>query len=121
MPAHRLKPDRTITDKSGRKLCEVLGAADGYEEISVAWLMMPPGCKGVLERHDFTEVVIVLNGKARASIDGQSEEINAGHSVYVPAGALWRLENIGPEPLVCYAVAAPAFRPELSHAVDDRP
>ncbi|HET6371975.1 MAG TPA: cupin domain-containing protein [Candidatus Polarisedimenticolia bacterium] len=117
MPAHRLKPERTLTDKAGRKICEVLGAADGHKDVSVAWLMLPPGCEGVEERNEFTEVVIILSGRGRASIDARAEEVNAGHSIYVPPGSVWRLANVGPEPLVCYSICMPAFRPELSHVV----
>jgi probable rRNA maturation factor len=115
MGAYRLKPERTLTDKVGRKICEVLGVADGHDDMSVAWLMLPAGCPGVEERNDYTEIVIVLSGKGLASIDGEAGEVGAGHSIHIPRGSLWRLENTGREPLVCYSVCAPAFRPELSH------
>ena len=118
MPAYRLMPERSLTDKTGRKICEVFGAGDGRDDLSVAWLMLPAGCRGVEERNDYTEVVIVLSGKGKASIDGRAEEVGAGHSIYVTRGARWRLENIGREPLVCYSVCAPALRPELSHRAE---
>ena len=115
MPAYRLKPDRTSTDRTGRKICEVFGSADGHEDLSVAWLMLPAGCPGVEERNDYAEAVIVLSGRGLASIDGTQEEVGAGHSIHVSRGALWRLENTGREPLVCYSVCVPAYRTGLSH------
>jgi mannose-6-phosphate isomerase-like protein (cupin superfamily) len=93
----------------------VFGLEDGHEDLSLAWLMLPAGCPGMEERNDFTEIVIVLSGKGRASIDGKADEVGAGHAIRVPKGALWRLENTGREPLVCYSVCAPAFRPALFH------
>lgn len=118
MPVYRLMPEKTLTDKNGRKICEVFGAANGRDDLSLAWLMMPAGCRGPEGRNDHTEVVIVLSGKGRASIDGSVEDVGAGHAVLVPHGALWRLENIGREPLVCYSVCAPAFRAGSSQRVD---
>ncbi|HZI93469.1 MAG TPA: cupin domain-containing protein [Patescibacteria group bacterium] len=114
MTAYRLMPERTVTDKTGRKICEVFGAADGLPGMSVAWLMLPAGCGGVDERNGFDEAVIVLSGKGKAWLDGAASEVGAGHAIHVPKGALWRLENTGREPLVCYSVCSPAFRPELS-------
>ncbi len=73
-----------------------------------SWLMMPAGCLRAGERNDFTEVVIVLSGRGRVTIDGRAEEVGAGHSIYVPRGALWQLENTGREPLVCYSICTPA-------------
>jgi len=115
VPAYRLDPKKTFTDDAGRRICEILGAGNGHDDVSVAWLMLPAGCRGVEETNDYTEVVIVLSGEGLASIDDRSEKVAAGHAVYVPRGARWRLENAGGEPLVCYAVVMPAFRPELFH------
>ncbi|HEY3174586.1 MAG TPA: cupin domain-containing protein [Candidatus Polarisedimenticolia bacterium] len=109
MPAYRLKPAKTITDKSGRQTCEVFGGSDGHDDLSVAWLMMPAGCLRAGERNDFTEVVIVLSGRGRVTIDGKAEDVGAGHSIYVPRGALWQFENTGREPLVCYSICSPAL------------
>ena len=121
MPAYRLMPDRTVTDKTGRKICEVFGARDGHEDLSVAWLMLPAGCAGVEERNDYAEAVIVLSGRGQASIDGEVMEVGAGHSIHVPKGSRWLLSNPGREPLVCYSVCVPAFRPELASLASGRP
>ena len=108
MPVYRIQPGRTSTDSSGRQICEVFGAADGHEDLSVAWLMMPAGSRRPEERSDRTEVLIVLSGRARATIDGRADEIGAGHALYVPRGSAWRIENTGREPLVCYSICSPA-------------
>ena len=118
MAIYRLMPDRTVTESDGRRTCEVFGAADGHEDLSVAWFVLPPGCKGAARRNDLTEVVIVLSGKGLTSIEGRAEEIGAGHSIHVPPGALWRLENAGREPLVGYSICTPAYRPELFHPAE---
>ena len=115
MPAYRLRPAKNITDDTGRQISEVFGAADGHEDVSVAWVMMPAGGHRIEERNDYAEVVIVLSGRARAVIDEKPEEVGAGHSIYVPRRALWRFENIGREPLVCYSICMPAYKPGLSH------
>lgn len=115
MPSYRLRPERTTTDPSGRKVCELFGAADGREDFSLAWLMLPPGCRGPRHRNDFAEIVIVLSGLGRAMLDGAAEELAAGHALFVARGTVWSMENTGREPLVCYTVASPAFKPNLSH------
>lgn len=114
MPAYRLRPERTVTEATGRRVCEVFGAADGHDDLSVAWIMLPSGCRGPEERNRFAEAVIVLSGQGSASIDGRTETVGAGHSIYVPAGSLWRLDNTGREPLVCYSICAPAFAADRS-------
>ena len=115
MPAYRLTPARTITERSGRKVCEVFGAADGGDDLSVSWVMLPAGCRGAEERNDYAEAIVVLSGKGTVFFDGEPVEVGAGHAIHAPKGSLWRLDNTGREPLVCYAVCAPAFRPERNH------
>lgn len=117
MPVYRLRPAKNITDDTGRQISEVFGAADGHDDLSVAWVMMPAGSRRTEERNDYAEVVIVLSGRALATIDDKAEEVGAGHSIYIPSQSRWRFENIGREPLVCYSICTPAYKPGLSHPI----
>jgi mannose-6-phosphate isomerase-like protein (cupin superfamily) len=108
MPVYRLQFARKKTDIHGLESCEMFGAGDGHADLGVAWWMLPPGGSSGERSEDRTRALIVLNGRARAVIDGHADDLAAGYAVYIPRGAAWRLENAGREPLVCYAITVPA-------------
>lgn len=43
----------------------------------------------------------VVNGLVKVTIDGESAILTAGDLVFVPRGALRRLEVVGPSPALC--------------------
>ena len=64
-----------------------------------------PGAALSLQSHKFrSEHWIVVEGKAKVTIDDQVELVEAGHSVYVPLGAIHRMENQGTKPMVLIEV-----------------
>src|SRR5262249_41025901 len=108
MAAYRLQFARKKIDISGRETCVMFGAEQGHDDLAVSWWMLPAGCTAQEEPQDRARAVIVLSGRARAVVEGQADDLGAGHAVYVPRGSAWSLENVGREPLVCYAVSTPA-------------
>jgi mannose-6-phosphate isomerase-like protein (cupin superfamily) len=110
MPVYRLQFIRKTVDITGREMCRMFGAEEGHDDLSVVWWMLPPGCVTPAQAEEVTRAVIVLSGRGAATVEGRREDLAAGFSLYVPRGSAWSLENTGREPLVCYAVAAPAER-----------
>jgi len=108
MPVYRLQFARKVTDINGLESCEMFGARDGHADLGIAWWMLPPGVSASGRPEPRTRALIILNGRARASIEGRAEDMSAGHAAYIPAGTTWELANTGREPVVCYAIAVPA-------------
>ena len=64
-----------------------------------------PGAALSLQSHKFrSEHWIVVEGTAKVTIDDQVKLVEAGHSVYVPLGAIHRMENPGTQPMVLIEV-----------------
>ncbi|MGY3689991.1 quercetin dioxygenase-like cupin family protein [Bradyrhizobium sp. USDA 3240] len=79
-----------------------LGAASEIEgrttgsETSVIVVDMPPGPGPALHRHPYAETFIVLEGRARFTIEGRDVEASAGSVVVAPAHAAHTFINPGP-------------------------
>ena len=64
-----------------------------------------PGAALSLQSHEFrSEHWIVVEGTAKVTIDDEVKLINDGQSVYVPLGAVHRMENPGALPMVLIEV-----------------
>lgn len=64
-----------------------------------------PGAALSLQSHKFrSEHWIVVEGMAKITIDDKVKLVEAGHSVYVPLGAIHRMENPGIKPMVLIEV-----------------
>ncbi len=58
-----------------------------------------PGMGPGLHRHPYDETHILEEGHATFTVDGASVELEAGHSLVVPAGAAHTLVNSGDGPM----------------------
>jgi quercetin dioxygenase-like cupin family protein len=77
----------------------------GAAEVAVWRGVTEPGASTPPHTHDHEEVLVVLAGSGRVTMDGEEVEVWAGDVVIVPAGKLHRL--FGPadgEPLDAIAV-----------------
>ena len=64
-----------------------------------------PGAALSLQSHKFrSEHWIVVVGVAKVTIDDRVEVVEAGQSVYVPLGAIHRMENPGTQPMILIEV-----------------
>ncbi len=77
--------------------------ADEYNRIMRGRLA--PGASIGLHRHDAgSEIVYILQGRGRAFLDGEREELSPGNCHYCPKGHSHSLENTGDGDLVFFAV-----------------
>ena len=68
-------------------------------------IFVNPGAALSLQSHKFrSEHWIVVEGTAKVTIDDQVKFLKAGYSVYVPLGAIHRMENPGKQPMVLIEV-----------------
>jgi mannose-6-phosphate isomerase-like protein (cupin superfamily) len=85
--------------------------------VSVAHATLAPGAQTIWHRLDRTdEIYFILAGRGLVSVGGESREVSAGDTVWIPAGMEQRIRNLGPDPLKFLCACGPAYLPEL-----DRP
>ena len=75
------------------------------ESFQVKRICVNPGAALSLQSHKYrSEHWIVVEGVAKVTIDDQVKHVETGHSVYVPLGAIHRMENPGVDPMVLIEV-----------------
>jgi len=70
----------------------------GYEVSTLAW---PPGTILPSETQHRERIDAVVTGIVRITLDGESAILTAGDMVFVPRGAIRRVEVLGPVPVRC--------------------
>ena len=66
----------------------------GSREIAAWQGEIPAGTVGVPHTVSHEEVIHVLSGTLRFTVDGEAADLEAGDTVIVPAGALFGLDNL---------------------------
>ena len=79
----------------------------GGADVAVWRTEMAAGASGPLHTVDTDQVVVVVQGRLSAEIDGSSSQVPAGDSVVLPAGAVRRL-TAGEDGLVTLTASTPA-------------
>jgi mannose-6-phosphate isomerase-like protein (cupin superfamily) len=59
-----------------------------------------------------SETYILQQGSGRAWVEGQSYDMEAGDTLFIPAGAEQYIENTGSEPLTFWCVVCPPWSEE---------
>ena len=86
---------------------ETLVIDGGYQ---VKRICVNPGGKLSLQSHKYrSEHWIVVEGSARVTVDDNVEFISEGQSVYVPQGAIHRMENIEDNPMTLIEVQTGSY------------
>jgi mannose-1-phosphate guanylyltransferase/mannose-6-phosphate isomerase len=71
---------------------------------------MKPGAALSLQSHNHRlEYWIVVEGTARVTVDENIKLVTEGQSVYIPLGAVHRMENPGKVPMVLIEVQTGAY------------
>ena len=75
------------------------------ECFQVKRICVKPGAALSLQSHNYrSEHWVVVEGVAKVTINDQVKFLEAGNSVYVPLGAIHRMENLGAKPMVLIEV-----------------
>jgi mannose-6-phosphate isomerase-like protein (cupin superfamily) len=96
-PAIRVIPTSTL--QTGNFSLELEGQDHGEPGVSLILVDAAPGRGPSLHRHDYAEIMVVLEGTATFSDGNSSREVSAGHVVIVPAGTPHEFSNTGDGPL----------------------
>ena len=80
--------------------------ARGSRELCAWHIEIPGHTEGVRHRVSREEVLYVLSGTIRASLDGQAEDATAGDVIVVPAGAQFGADNLADEPATAWVTTS---------------
>ena len=80
--------------------------ARGSRELCAWHIEIPGHTEGVRHRVSREEVLYVLSGTIRASLDGQAEDAAAGDVIVVPAGAQFGVDNLAGQPATAWVTTS---------------
>ena len=105
-----------VPTTDGKLIEEHFGAAtQGGTGMSVAHMVAPPGWGEPFQRPDFDEITMIVRGRKRFEIDGDTVELGPNESILVKRGARVRYSNPFESELEYWSVCIPAFTPDLAH------
>jgi len=85
----------------------------GIATLSLAHATVAPGAETVWHRLRRTdEIYFILCGRGLVSVGGETREVTAGDTVWIPADVAQRIQNPGSDPLEFLCVCGPAYLPE---------
>ena len=82
----------------GTSFTSYASPAHGSRELCAWRIEIPGGTEGVPHHVSREEVLYVLSGTLRVSVDGEAADAAAGDVVLVPAGARFGASNLAAEP-----------------------
>ncbi|NQT22796.1 MAG: cupin domain-containing protein [Candidatus Omnitrophica bacterium] len=90
------------------------------EDVSVAYVEMPPGNISLLHQHStFTELYYILDGKGTMWVGDEEFLVDEDTLVGVKPGVSHKLENTGGSILRHLVVSSPAFNPDDVELIDE--
>lgn len=99
-----IHPSPIHTHEAGpSRFWQLAAPSIGSTEASVWRVEVPAGTESVLHELTREEIIVVLSGAARASLNGILEDVAAGGAVVVPPHTPFGLSASGPDPLVALA------------------
>jgi quercetin dioxygenase-like cupin family protein len=108
-------------DMHGVRFVAYVNPGRGSKELC-AWRTELPAGADEGQPHTITreEVFLVLEGRVRVTIDGESDILAVGDAAVAPAGSSLRLDNAGDDKAACWVTTSVGIEAELpdgSHIV----
>ena len=106
----------TIPVPGGKTIDEIIGRVNtDSDRFSLAHMVAPRGWAEPPQTPEFGELTIMVRGKMQVEVDGTPVILEAGHTLWVEAGATVHYTNPFEEESEYYALCLPAFTPERAH------
>jgi quercetin dioxygenase-like cupin family protein len=93
----------------GTSFTSYASPAHGSRELCAWRIEIPGGTEGVPHHVSREEVLYVLSGTLRVSVDGEAADAVAGDAVLVPAGARLRASNLAAGPATAWVTTTVGF------------
>ena len=105
--------DAVRYDVHGAAFHALVAPSRGSSELCAWRLEVPAGTVGAAHRPSREEVLLVLDGDLRVTLDGVVSDVAAGDVVLVPAGAALRVDG-GDAPARVWVTTTPGLEAELA-------
>jgi mannose-6-phosphate isomerase-like protein (cupin superfamily) len=86
---------------------------------SIAHMVAPPRWSEPHQKPEFDEVTLVLRGKKRVEVDGETIDLKAGQSILIKGGARIQYSNPFDEPCEYVSFCVPAFDINTANREDE--
>jgi quercetin dioxygenase-like cupin family protein len=93
----------------GTSFTSYASPARGSRELCAWRIEIPGGTEGVPHHVSREEVLYVLGGTLRVTLDGEAEEAGPGDVILVPAGARFGASNLAAEPATAWVTTSAGF------------
>ena len=83
----------------GSRSVSLEGTAVGGVDLSIIFVDLDPGRGPRLHRHEYPEVFVIQEGRARYTAGGEEREVGPGDVIVVQAGVEHKFQSTGEVPL----------------------
>ncbi len=90
-------------------------ATDSNKEISIAYMVAPPGWSEPFQTPEFDEYTYIIKGKKQFIIDGETIILEKGQSIKIERNTRVQYSNPFTEPCDYMAICTPAFSSDIVH------
>ena len=98
-----------VHEMHGTSFTSYARPTSGSKELC-GWRVEIPGhTEGVAHRVSREEVLYLLSGTVRVGLDDDYQDATAGDAIVVPAGALFRVDNLADEPMTAWVTTTAGF------------
>jgi quercetin dioxygenase-like cupin family protein len=98
--------DAAVHQMHGTSFTSYASPARGSRELCAWRIQIPARTEGVPHHVSREEVLYVLSGTLRATVDERSEEATAGDVILVPAGSRFGVDNLADEPATAWVTTS---------------
>jgi quercetin dioxygenase-like cupin family protein len=99
-----------VHDMHGTSFTAYASPERGSQELCAWRIEIPSQTRGIPHHVSREEVLYVLSGIVRATVDGRAEQASAGDVILVPAGAKFGVDNLGDKPATAWVTTSVGFR-----------
>lgn len=105
-----------VPTDDGKHIAEHWGlATDGNPQLSIAFMIAPPGWSEPFQTPEFDEYTLVIKGKKQFIIAGETIVLRAGQSIKIEKNTRVQYSNPFNESCEYVAICTPAFSPDAVH------
>ncbi|NNK82225.1 MAG: cupin domain-containing protein [Flavobacteriaceae bacterium] len=108
-----------VPTKDGKHIAEHFGlASDGNANISIAFMIAPPGWSEPFQTPEFDEYTYIIKGKKQFIIDDETIILEAGQSIKINKNVRVQYSNPFEKDCKYLAICIPAFSIDKVHRED---
>lgn len=112
MPVFR-QNDAVEHEVHGSTFCSYVAPARGSTQLCAWRLTVPAGLQGTPHRPSREEVLLILDGELRITLDGATSRLGAGDVALVPAGSELRVDG-GAAAATAWVTTTPGLEAQLA-------